>query len=314
MKCLAWLAAPAVLLLASAVSAAPTKSFVAASAALPADIEVVGTSNVKAVRSTEVWKQMFPALLKLNQEIPDGIDKLKKSCGIDPVTAFDDVTVGVDASDEAGIFIAMNGLTETKVVECLTKIAKSEGETVTTKKSGTITEVKSGKSGKSVFFAWLPGDVAVFTSDPDDKALLEKMVGGKGAIARSRVGSRLSRISSDAALSAVWGKEMPIDKMTVKGGDATIIAQGGNMSLATTLEMASGSEASQLAKMANMISTLAPMPKNSPKELEKIVGTLSAKSSGSEVKLTAQASEQDLVTVIKWALARGGTSSSKKRP
>ncbi|NUP06358.1 MAG: hypothetical protein HOW73_09905 [Polyangiaceae bacterium] len=296
------LSAFAFLFVSSAASAA-TKSFTAATANLPSDIEVLGTSNLKSVRSTETFKKVFPELLKMGGKFGDGIDKVKKECGIDPVTAFDDATVGVGAKDEGAIFIAMNGVTEQKLLDCVSKIAKSSNKaTVSSKKTGSITEVKNDKSGDTLYFAWLTGDVLVVATDPDNKALLEKMTGGKGGLSKSKVGGRIGKLDSNAALSVVWGKQLPVDKMTVRNGELTLAASGGNLTATTTVEMGSQKEAEQVAAAANAISAFVNVPKGAPKEVDRILKTLSAKSSGAEVKISAQSTERDLAVVLGWAL------------
>ncbi|MFO0549819.1 MAG: hypothetical protein U0271_15610 [Polyangiaceae bacterium] len=297
MKRLVWLAAPAVFLFASAAAAAPTKSFTAASANLPGDTQLVGTSSIKTVRSTKVFQSLFPQLLKSERDLNEANDKITKLCGIDAVKAIDDVTIGVGKGDEAGIYVAMNGVSESKLVDCITKLAKDEKEVITSSKSGNITELKSDKSKKSVFFGWLTGDVLVVTSDPNNKALLEKEMGGKGALAKSTVGARLSRLSSDAAISVVFDKELPMDGMKIKSGELTVTVSGGNATLNASFEMGSKKEAEDVAKFLNDLLNQSGM-KKPPASVQKVAKTLSAKASNAEVKVTATAAESDIISAF----------------
>lgn len=292
-----------VVFFASFTARAATKSFTAATASLPSDIEILATSNLKSVRGTETFKKLFPELLKKSREAGDTVDTIKKECGIDPTTAFDDATLGLEKRERGAVFIAMSGVTETKLLDCVSKIAKSKTKsTVTSKKTGNVTEVKNDKSGDTLYFSWMAGDVLVLATDPEDKALLEKMIGGKGGVSKSKVGARLAKIDSTAALSVIWGKVTPVDKMTVKNGELTLTASRGNVTVATTVEMGSSKEAEQVAAAANLLSTFVNVPKSAPKELDKILKSLTAKASGSDVNITASSTEKELVTVLQWAM------------
>lgn len=299
----AMFAAVATLLVAGVASAAPTESFTSASANLPGDIEIVASSNVKTVRSTDTFKKLLPEVLKMAGKANEGIEKVKKTCGIDPITAFDDLTIGLDKREKGAVYVNVNGVTEAKLVECLTKIGKAiNSSTVTTKKTGNITEVKSDKGSDSLFFAWLTGDILVVATEPDDKALLERMIGGKGALAKSKLATRLGKADSSAALSVVFARDVPVEKMTVKNGDVTVNVAGGNIDVAATGEMATSKEAEAVAQAANKVATMVSLPKNAPKELEKMLKSVSAKASGAEVKITARTTEKDLLTVALWAV------------
>jgi hypothetical protein len=302
LKSFAWLAVPVVLSTASLASAAPTKSFTAAVASLPADTETLASSNLKSVRSTQVWKTLFPELLKMEKEIPEAIDKVKKSCSIDLVGSADDVTLGVDSKDAGAVFISVAGVTEAKLQECLQKIAQSEGESVTIKKAGNITEVKSDKSKKSLFYSWQTGDVLVIAIEPDDKDMLERSLGGKGALARGKLSTRIARANPENALTLVSNKSKQIEKKTIKGGDLAVAVSGGNVSLVVNAEMGSSSEADEVVKLAKLVTSL--IPKDAPKELERIAKTLAVSSSGPEVKASAVASERDLISLIQQAIKR----------
>ncbi len=304
-KRLAWLCAPALLLISSVASAAPTKSFTAATANLPADTEVLGSSNVKAVRSTQVYQKLLPDLLKLEKEVPELLDKVKKTCSIDMLTSIDDLTVGMNAKESGAFFLAVNGVTEQKMLECLTKIGKQEGESVTSKKTGNITEVKGDKSKKGLFYAWLPGDVLTIAFEPDDKSMLENALSGKGALTtKSKMSGRIARANPENAVTVIWTKERTIEKKTVKNGEFTIAAQGGNLNIAANAEMGSSKEAEDVAKLAKEAQQSLPLPKDAPKELEKILKSLQVSASGAEVRATLSVSERDVVSVIQAAAKR----------
>lgn len=301
-KIFAWLSSAFVLLFFTSIASATTKSFTAASASLPSDVEVLATSNLKSVRSTETFKTVFPELMKLGGGVGAAVDTVKKECGIDPVKAFDDATIGLDKKDKGAVFFALSGVSEQKLLDCVAKVAKAENKsTVSTKKSGAITEVKNDKSGETVFYAWLPGDVLVVATEPDDKPLLERMLGGKGGLSKSPVAGRLSKMDPGAALSVAFAKQLPVEKMTVKGANVNVAASGGNVTATTVLEMASKKEAEQIVTIATMAAAIA-KPKGAPKELERLLKSINASSSGADATITAQSTEKELAVVLGWAL------------
>jgi hypothetical protein len=297
---LAWLAVPAALFISNVASAA-TKSVTAAQASLPADTEVVATSNVKSLRGTQTFQKLFPQLLKVDKDVPDGLGKIKKTCGFDAVASIEDVTMGLGPKEEGAFFVTVAAaVTEKKIVECATKLAKLEKETLTATKTGDITELKSDK-GTSLFFAMTSDNVLVIATDPEKKPLLERMLGGKGALVKSKVGQRLQKLRDDAVVSVVFAKEQKVEGMTVKGGDLTLAVKSGVVDLTARVEMASKKEADQVVTFVKAVNSI-PMPKTAPKEAEKIAKAVDAKSQGAEAIVTASASEKDLLAVASWLM------------
>ncbi len=285
-KALVFLAVPALALWTAVASAAPNKSFTVAKDVLPSDILVIGSSNLKSLKSTKTFQSVFPALVKSERDVADGLDKVKKSCGIDPVNAIEDVTVGVTDKDKGLILVTLTGVTEQKLLDCAGKIAKAEtGETVTSKKTGDIIELKSDKGGKSLYLAFLKGDVLAFGSDPTDKALLERMLGGKGGIQRGSLAPFMSKLTFDSALAVAWSKQMPIEKWTMKGGSLDVAIASSNVTASTTVKLGSSKEASEVASMAQK--ELARAQGSVPKELDPVAKSLTVKAAGDDVVASA---------------------------
>lgn len=301
LKPLAWLAVPAALLFSFTAEAAP-RSLAAATARLPETVDALGTSNLKGLRATKLFAKLFPALLEDADDLAEGIKSIKKVCQIDAVNAIEDATMAGETSDEGAVFLALNGVDEAKAVGCVTKIAKAEmapdatAEKISSKADGTLYRIHSAKKAKEVFFAWLPGEIAVVATDEDDKALLERMLSGKGNIKKSKVAARMSKLDPNAALSAVWAKEEKIEGVKVKGGDVKIVIQGGMVTGDATAELESSKEAKEVVSMIEVLKTF--LGKMSPS------ATLDARASGSNVVLRAQVPEADLIKAADGALPK----------
>jgi hypothetical protein len=127
------------------------------------------------------------------------------------------------------------------------------------------------------------------------------MLGGKGGLSKSPVAGRLSKMDPGAALSVAFAKQLPVEKMTVKGANVNVAASGGNVTATTVLEMASKKEAEQIVTIATMAAAIA-KPKGAPKELERLLKSINASSSGADATITAQSTEKELAVVLGWAL------------
>ncbi len=293
LKSLAWLAVPAALCaLPTAAEAAP-RSLAAATARLPETVDALGTSNLKGLRATKLFAKLFPALLQEADELDEGIKQIKKVCQIDAVNAIEDATMAGETSDEGAIFLALTGVDEAKAVACVTKIAKAEmasdatSEKISSKADGTLYRIRSEKKAKEIFFAWLPGEIAVVATDEDDKALLERMLSGKGNIRKSKIASRVAKLDPNATLSVVWAKEETIEGKKVKGGEVRVTIQGGMVSGDATAELESSKDAQEIVSMIEALKSL--LGKMAPG------ATVDAKSSGANVILRAQMPEAELI-------------------
>lgn len=313
-KALVFVAAPALLLWASVAAAAPNKSFTVAKDVLPADIQVIGSSNVKTIRSTATFQKLFPQLVRMERDVADGLDKVKKTCAIDPVNAIEDVTVGVADKDKGLILITVSGVTEQKLTDCVAKIAKAEtGETVTAKKTGDVIELKSSKNGKSLYLAWLKGDTLAFASDPTDKALLERLIGGKGAVSKGALAPFMNKLAFDSALAVAWAKQMPVERWSMKGGSLDVAISGSSVKGTTTVKLGSAKEASEVAAMAQK--ELSRAQGNLPKEIDSVAKSVTITASGDDVTVTASTTESNLAALLQLALGgSSGSSSSSMAP
>jgi len=308
-KALVFLAAPAMVLWATVASATPNKSFTAAKSVLPSTIQVVGSSNVKAIRSTSLFQKLFPQIIQSQREVSDGLDKVKKTCGIDAVSSIDDVTVGVEAKDEGLILVALSGVTEQKLSDCIVKIAKNEtGEVVTVKKTGNVTEFSSSKGSKKLYAAWLPGDVLAFASDPTDKKLLDRMLAGKGTLDKGSLGPFLGRVAFDSALSLAWSKSMPIESWTMKGGVLDVALNGSTFNGTATLKLASTKEATDLAATAQK--ELSKAQSGAPQQAQTVLKTVTISAKGDDVTAKASASDKDLIGLAGLFLGRPSTAAT----
>ncbi len=310
-KALAWLSVPVVLAWSALAAAAPPRSLAAAEASLPGDVEVLAAANVKTLRTSQLYTRAFGQLVSAERDVREGLGKVKQACGIDADKVVDDLTVGVGPRESGAVFIAVSGLTEKQLVDCIAKIAQQEaGEQLLSKKTGAITELGSSKSSNKIYFAWLPGDVLAVATEPDDKALLERMLGGKGGVKKTKAFQRLKAHDQESVLLAGWTKRIPGGGLELKSGSLGLLYKGARVAAEAVLETGSADEADQVAAATKLLGSMLGLPKDAPKQIDTIIKTVEAKTNGPEVKVTANASEADLIAVLDWAMKKQGIGTS----
>lgn len=291
------------------VSLAAGKSFQTAKDNLPSSTVVLASLDLTTLRSTQVWSKFFPTLVKQERDLREGLDKVKAACGVDPVTAVSDISVGADPSDKGGIFIALNGVTEAKFTDCVQKIAKGEGKTITAKKSGNVIELTNDK-GKAIFVAWLPGDVLAVTSNPEDRKLLETMIGGKGSLTKNTaLTARLAKIDTSTPAFIAWSKTMNMQKVSSKAGNGQVAYAGGTFNLKVESQLGDAKEAENIAKgLSGLLGMM--VPKNAPPAVERAAKSVTAKANGADITITASMTEKDLIAALQAAMGGGASGGA----
>ena len=277
---------------------AANKSLAAAKDNLPSDIDIVASADLKGIRATPFFGTILPIALGASGA-QKGLDKVKKTCGFDPFTAIDDVTVGLNDTNKGVIFIGM-GISESKFTSCVVDLAKQEaGKDVTTSKSGN--EITFDGAGKKLFVMWLPGDVAAIASEPTDEATLKKLTGGAGALKNAPIASWLSQTDADAVLLGAVTRTVTQNVLTMNAAMFSVTDKSGNINAKLALDVGSASDAEMAARGAGLLSGLLG-PKNPPAELERLIKSLDVKASGSTVMAKASTTEGDLLKIIDWAM------------
>jgi hypothetical protein len=302
------LALAAVAAVPALAEAAPTRSFQAAKDGLASDTEVLASANLKTVRSTQLFST-FSSLATQDREVKEVLDAVKKSCSIDLMNAADDITVGVGPGDKGAIYLGVTGVTQDQFEKCVTTIAKQKsGETVTVKRTGNQMEFAHGSD--KIFAAWLANNVLVLASDPENESLLKKNLAG-GLAKNTKMMGRLGSVDTDAAAFFAWTRELPVQNgITTKGGGASLAYTSGNFALKLSVDLGDAEAASKLAKGASAAVGMF-VPKDAPKEAQKILQSLQVKATGSVVDVALQAAESDLQKLIAWGKG-GGSSSARK--
>jgi len=298
---------------ASTASAAP-KSWAAAKAVLPDDVNVLAGANLAALRATALYQQIVPRLIEKEDEAKLAFDMARATCNIDLHTVIDDATVAI-AGDERGVVVLGlgRGIDQKKVIDCLNKLSvqmakdkpadptakaglKKAPPKVSAKTTGKVTEYSISGEPKKLYLAWLAKDVVAISTDADDKALLDKMIGGKGA---RTLGAVMTKVNTNASVWLATTKTAPMQQTanaTVKSVSGTVDAAQGNVNVDMRAQMGSATEAKKLVDDATAM--VAAAKSQVPPQFAKIVDSLRLGATGADATVTLSVPEKDLLTIL----------------
>src|SRR5688572_30014678 len=250
-------ATAATLLLFTVPADADTKSWTALKNKVPANANVIVSVDLAQIAKTSTYQSAIQAFLDQEQDAKMGFEVLKTSCGVDLPTVVTDVTVmglpDVKGQDErALIAVGLNGVDKTTLQTCMQAIADldSKGAKLTAKTKGKITEFSVEGKSQKVYIAWIAKDVIAFTTEPNDKAMLTKMLAGKAAKGdlKKFIGKTTS---SSAAFFSVAKADVIPDIGNFKGVYGNVDLASGSITLKANIVVDTADAATKLAAMGN---------------------------------------------------------------
>jgi hypothetical protein len=275
------------------------KAWAAAKTNLPSTTNVLVGLNLTTLTKSSLFSMAFPLLLAQQPDVKSGLDLIKTTCKIDPMTVIDGLVVGMDKDQNTGaVFLALNGVDEAKIARCLEDVAKSKGQTdakVTITKDGTISEMTDGKH--KAYVSWIGKDVLVMPLKFDDKAQLQKWTGAKGGLAKAPIGKVLSKVDTRAGIWAVTANEQDLDGMKMKIGYGSLNSMKGSLVADLHIVVASAADAKSIADKAQTELAAKAADPALAANLQTMLKGVSVKSAGSEVLVKATMIEKDLLSL-----------------
>jgi len=274
------------------------KAWAAAKANLPAETAVVIGVDVGTITQSSLFTSLFPLLMSQQRELKKGLDLIKSSCKLDPLTAINGIVIGSDAAQERGaMFLSVSGLDEAKLGACLEAVARAEGAmdaALKGTKDGPITELAIG--GERLYLAWFGKDVVAIGLDFDNKARLAEWIGGKGALARSPVGKAVAKVNTRAAMWGASAVPKQLDDVAMKAGYGALTLTKGTLGLDLHVVVESAKTAAGIAAKAK--AELQRVGAAADTELATVVKQIAVTSSGAEVVVRGKLAEQDVMTLL----------------
>jgi hypothetical protein len=293
----------------AAFADAPGDAWAAAKGVLPASPTVVGGLNVATIRDSELFKQLYPQLINSSAEAKEGFDMLNASCGLDVKSVVQGVVFAMDENNKGIVLMSLRGVDQAKVLSCMNAAVKKDKKTVTAGKAdgkGIVEYTSSGEKDK-LYIAYLPKGVLAISTEPSNKALLETWLGGKGVEGKSAAGQALGKVSTGAALWAVYGKAQQLDAGTnLKAGYGHADIGGGEIRVDGRMVLASAKEATDAAAKANAELEKAKSGGGIPPAFAGIAKSIKIGSAGDEVQVKASLPEKEALSLIGMAMGGGG--------
>lgn len=289
----------------SARADAPGDAWAVARGMVPASTQILIGANINTIKSSEVFKVVWAKAMQESGDAAAELDKLKTSCGFDLKDSLQGLVAAVDENQKGAIFISMKGLDQKKALECMNKAGEKEKKSFTASAAdaqGIVEYVEKGKSDK-LYVAWLPKGVVAIATEPDDKALLQKWLGGKGPDAKT--GAVLSKVNSGAALWGVVAKEQELEPgTTMKAGYGHADIAGGTISADIRVVLANAKQAADAAAKGQKELEQAQKGGGLPPALLNVLKTVKIAAAGDELQVKASMPEKEAIGLL--GMAMGG--------
>ena len=283
-----------------------SRAWAAAKAGLPADARFVIGFDVAALQKTQLFATFYPKL----HDAPDAakiLDAIKDICKLDPAVVVSGMVVGMSSDQSEGAaYLALSRLDRTKLSSCLQQVVQAghKDAKVTVKQEGDLSVITKGSD--TAYVGWVGKDVVVVSLHAEDKAMLAKWMGGKGALGKSDVGKALAQVNTAAP---VWGaglgeKELePGIKLT--GGFGAITYAKGNVSADVHAMMGGADQASKFAASATQqLEQLRQVPQV-PAALAALAKAVTIVAEKDQIRIKASLPEADLIGALSGALGAG---------
>ncbi len=277
-----------------------------AKGAIPADTNYVVGINVDAIRATSVFADVYQHFSERTGARAT-IDQVKTACDIDVKDAVRGVVVAATGTaDDGAVYLAGPRFEAKGVVDCMQKFAaqspKKQKVTAGAPDAQGIVEVTAEGEKDKLYFAFPKKGVMVMAFKPNDKKLLQRWLGGKGAAAGSDLGRSLGKVSTSAmAWGVLAGLKDPLGDpgARVKAGAGHVTAAGGKVQIEVRAAMAGPKDAQNGQAMVQR--ELGDMRKEqgTPPEILRALDTLKTAVAGDELTLTATMPEADVASLMK---------------
>ena len=169
------------------------------------------------------------------------------------------------------------------------------------KTTGRITEygIEGDDKQGRVTVAWLASDIVAVATDPDDRALLEKMLAGKGA--KGTINTFLAKASPNSTVWLATTKPQPVPTGgTMKGAFGTLDAAKGNVNVDMSIVMSSAKDAKGFVDQS--LALISSAKGSIPPQFVKLIDALKLTASAESANMKVSAAEKDLVGLISLAL------------
>ncbi len=293
---------------------ADNHAWAAAKSLLPGGMLVVGGADVTSVRASALFQKMWPTLIAQAGAPADALDAVKATCNVDALASIDSVALAVNDGGKGAFVVALKGVTQPQVEDCLTKLAASKAGKLSIAHAGQLATY-SGVGDKSFSVKWLEKSTFMVTTEPGDPSSFKAMTAG-GLTKDKAFAPGLAAVKTSATAWAVVNKQE--DLGTIKGkmmlgyGDATV-ASG---TVSANLHIVFDSDATATAAATEGKKQIDEAMKGGqvPPMIAGLMKALVIKTAGKELAVSGQITETDLGMLIAMITSAGGGNSNGGPP
>lgn len=281
---------------------ADSRAWTAAKKSLPAGLDVVVGANAGALRSSKVFRDLWPKLLASNKDLGKVVDQLHDTCALDALQIVDSAVVG-GQGDTAIAVVVFKGLVQKDVEACLDKLSRAnDHKPMAIAKVGGL--VKYGDGSETLYAKWLGKDTIAVSSEVADKDVLLKLTAG-GITGDKVLKTGLAAVKTDAAAWVVANKSQDLDqvhaKMSQIFGWSELKADKVGLEVHVVVDNAK--VAADAASTANLQLTGLKASGQIPAAFLPLLKSVAIKSAASDLVITASLAETEMVEAVKSALS-----------
>jgi hypothetical protein len=282
------------------VEADVSKAWAAAKDNLPANARAIGAIDVAAAVKTSTYAAIFAAISREEKDFAKAYEGIKQTCKMDPAQVIEGLIIAGDPDSERGILLVQHSIDRKKLGTCIQDVLRMiVGEPkATAKDDGAYITVAAGND--AVHFRWVNANVLAISFKPEKKAEYDTWLGGKGALAKSKLGEQVGKLDTKAIAWGAAAFDKPLDDndlpVLTASGIVTHANKAFTLKLRGTMKDAKGA-ANVLAEMTKEIDRDLKKPRT-PEPMKKLMRAIKIAATGADVTLDANMSETDLKAAI----------------
>lgn len=291
-------------LTASRANADVSKAWASAKQVLPADTRAVLVIDAATATRTRAFSKLFDLVRREERDLREAYDRIKNSCGVDPLKAISGVVIAGDPSSRgpAAVAIFQLAVTRPAATACLRAVLRTEkGVTVADRGSYTV----ASKGSDHLYFSWLGPDVVAMAIEPDDKALLERWTRGKGAFAKSPVAALTAKLDPRLLATVAFASDKPLSGwVPIVKAFGTLALTRGNFDGTLTATLPDVQTARSMAADINQEKDREMRRDRTPAPVKQVLRAVSIRASGADLTIQGRVGETTLADAFLSSMVR----------
>lgn len=274
-----------------------SKAWTAAKDNLPAATKAIGAVDVAVAVKTKSFKVVWDLLLREERDLRQVYEGIQQGCKLDLVQTIQGFVVAGDPDADRGVVFVQLAVDRKAATTCIETIGKQVGG-VKVAQDGMFTTVSMGKD--TLYLAWPSANVVAIALEPEQKAEYTRWLGGKGALAKSKLGARLAKVDTTALAWGAIALDKPFDDndLPFLAAHGTLVAAKGSATLAIRATYADAATATKSIAETRSEIDKDIAKKSTPAAARKLFQAIKVAAVGADGTLDATATDADLSAAV----------------